>query len=411
LFANRLCPRFTMSSDSSEFVYMDNHATTRVDPRVVAAMLPYFTEIYGNPASTSHSFGWQAKEAVDAAREAIAAAIGAGAREIVFTSGATESCNLAIRGVAERHRRRGTHLVTVTTEHPAVLDPMDRLGRRGFEVTRLAVEQFGSDRAGRLDPDRVLDALRDDTLLVSVMLANNEIGVVQPLAEIAAICRPRGVLVHCDATQAVGKMPLDVHTLGIDLLSFSAHKFYGPKGVGALWVRRGSPSVRLEAQIAGGGHEAGLRSGTLNVAGIVGMARAIELCVADLPAEAARLAMLRDRLWAGIRGRVAGVSLNGPALDQPGLRLPNNLNVSFAYVSGEALLMNMRDVAVSSGSACTSANPEPSHVLRALGLDDDATRSSLRFGLGRFNTVEEVDFACQSVSEVVERLRKLGSVA
>jgi cysteine desulfurase len=396
---------------STRPIYLDNHATTRVDPRVVEAMLPYFTDIYGNAASTSHSFGWQAKEAVDAARETIAAAIGASPRELVFTSGATESNNLAIRGVAERHRRRGNHLVTVETEHRAVLDPIERLGRRGFEVTRLSVEQAGRPRAGVLDPERVRSALRDETLLVSVMLANNEIGVIQPLADIAAICRQRGVLVHCDATQAVGKIPIDVLELGIDLMSFSAHKLYGPKGVGALWVRRGPPPVRLEPQIAGGGHEGGLRSGTLDVPGIVGFARAVELCIEEMPRETPRLAGLRDRLWQGLAAELEGVSLNGPALELPGIRLANNLNVSFDYVSGEALLMNMKDVAVSSGSACSSANPEPSHVLKALGLSDDATRGSLRFGLGRFNTATEIETAIESVAGVVRRLRKLGSVA
>jgi cysteine desulfurase len=399
-------------------IYLDNHATTRVDPRVVEAMLPYFTETFGNPASTSHSFGWEAKDAVDQARETIAAAIGAVPREIVFTSGATESNNLAIRGVAERQNRRGNHLITVQTEHRAVLDPIARLGRRGCEVTHLGVEQAGSDCAGLVDAEKLRHALRDDTLLVSVMLANNEIGVIQPLAEIAAICRERGVLVHCDATQAVGKIPLDVKALGVDLMSFSAHKIHGPKGVGALWVRRGTPPVRLEPQIAGGGHETGLRSGTLNVPGIVGFARAAELCVEEMPQEQARLVDLRDRLYAGLMAELDGLTLNGPALadrsripSSAALRLAGNLNVSFAFVDGEALLMNMRDVAVSSGSACTSANPEPSHVLRALGLGDEATRSSLRFGLGRFNTSEEIEFAIQAVSHVVRRLRKLSSLA
>ena len=392
-------------------IYLDNHATTRVDPRVLEAMLPYFSQTYGNPASTSHSFGWEAKDAVDEARSTIAAAVGAKPREIVFTSGATESNNLAIRGVCERQNRRGNHLVTVRTEHRAVLDPLDRLSRRGFEVTYLDVEPAGSDRAGCLDAERLEAALRDDTLLVSVMLANNEIGVIQPLAEVGAVCRRRGVLVHCDATQAVGRLPVDVHALGIDLMSFTAHKIYGPKGIGALWVRRGSPQVRLEAQIAGGGHEGGLRSGTLNVPGIVGFARAIALCLEEMPSEQPRLRGLRDRLFAGLCEALDGVSLNGPALGAEGLRLAGNLNVSFDFVDGEALLMNMRGVAVSSGSACTSANPEPSHVLRALRLPDDAVRSSLRFGLGRFNTAEEIETAIQSVAEVVVRLRKLSSMA
>jgi cysteine desulfurase len=392
-------------------IYLDNHATTRVDPRVVEAMLPYFTENYGNSSSTSHSFGWAAKEAVDGARAVIAAAIGASDREVVFTSGATESNNLAIRGACERQNRRGNHLITVRTEHRAVLDPIERLGRRGFDVTLLDVEPNGSDRAGMLDLNRLEDALRDDTLLVSVMLANNEIGVIQPLAEIAAICHRRGASLHCDATQAVGRLRVEVHALGIDLMSFTAHKIYGPKGIGALWVRRSTPQVRLEPQIAGGGHEGGFRSGTLNVPGIVGFAKALELCLAEMPTEQPRLRELRDRLFAGLTSSVDGITLNGPALTPVSLRLAGNLNVSFAYVDGEALLMNLKTVAVSSGSACTSANPEPSHVLRGLGLPDDAVRSSLRFGLGRFNTAEDIDRAVPLVAEVVTRLRKLSSMA
>ena len=391
-------------------IYLDNHATTRVDPRVVEAMLPYFGEEYGNPASTSHAFGWQAKEAVDQAREQIALGIGASPREIVFTSGATESNNLAIRGVCERKNRRGNHLVTVRTEHKAVLDPIDRLSRRGFEVTILDVEPASSERAGGLDLNALAEALRDDTLLVSVMLANNEIGVLQPIAEIAALCKQRGALLHCDATQAVGRMPVDVGALGVDLMSFTAHKIYGPKGVGALWVRRSSPQVRLEPQIAGGGHEGGFRSGTLNVPGIVGFAKALELCLGEMTTEQHRLRALRDLLYTGLCQALDGVSLNGPALD-PSLRLAGNLNVSFDYVDGEALLMNLKDVAVSSGSACTSANPEPSHVLRALGLPDDAVRSSLRFGLGRFNTAEDIERTIPLVAGVVKRLRKLSSMA
>jgi cysteine desulfurase len=396
-------------------VYLDNQATTRVDDRVVAAMLPYFGEIYGNPASTGHSFGWQAKEAVDAARAQIAAAIGAREREIVFTSGATESNNLAIRGLAERPRRRGNHLISVSTEHKAVLDPIERLTRHGFEATILDVAQAPSPRAGELDLDQLADAIRADTLLVSVMLANNEIGIVQPLAEIGRLCRQRGVVLHCDATQAVGKLPVDVEALGVDLLSFTAHKIYGPKGVGALYVRRSTPHVRLEAQIAGGGHEHGLRSGTLNVPGIVGFAKAIELCLAEMEVEPTRLEGLRNRLFEGLSAALEDVSLNGPALQLAGrdggrLRLAGNLNLSFAYVDGEALMMSIRELAVSSGSACTSANPQPSHVLRALGIGDDATRSSLRFGLGRFNTTEDIEFAIAAVSEAVGRLRKLSSL-
>jgi cysteine desulfurase len=391
-------------------VYLDNHATTRVDPRVVEVMLPFFTTTYGNAASTSHAFGWEAREAVDAARNTIAQAIGASEREIVFTSGATESNNLAIRGLAERQRRKGNHLVTVTTEHKSVLDPIERLGRHGYEVTRLAVEQAPSPHAGVLNVDDVARALRDDTLLVSVMLANNEIGVIQKIAEIGAVCRSRGIIMHCDATQAVGKLPVNVTELGVDLMSFTAHKIYGPKGIGALYVRRSAPFVRLDAQIAGGGHEGGLRSGTLNVPGIVGFAKALSLCLEEMSRESTRLAELRDRLFNGLTQAIDDVTLNGPALDAPGFRLPNNLNVSFAHVDGEALLMNMGNLAVSSGSACTSANPEPSHVLRAIGLSEDATRSSLRFGLGRFTTPEEIDFAIQNVAEVVARLRQLSSL-
>ena len=398
----------------TDVVYMDNHATTRVDPRVVEAMLPCWGENYGNPGSVNHAFGWEAKAAVDAAREQIAAALGAQPREIVFTSGATESNNLALRGVAERTRRKGNHLVSVSIEHKAVLDPLEKLGRRGFAVTLLDVTQAGSERAGWLDPACVADALRDDTLLVSVMLANNEIGVIQPLAEIASACHERGVLLHCDATQAVGKIPVNVAALGVDLMSFTAHKLYGPKGIGALYVRRSNPPVRLAAQIDGGGQEGSMRSGTLNVPGIVGFAKALELCLAEMPAEQQRLARLRQRLHDGLISSVEGVTLNGPALDahdlqQPGLRLPGNLNLSFAWVDGEALMMAMKRLAVSSGSACTSANPEPSHVLRALGLSQDLTRASLRFGLGRFNSADDVEFAIQIVGEAVQRLRSLTS--
>ncbi|MEX2027113.1 MAG: aminotransferase class V-fold PLP-dependent enzyme, partial [Pirellulaceae bacterium] len=390
-------------------IYMDNHATTRVDPRVVEAMLPYFTETFGNAGSISHSFGQDAKREVDAARDSIAATLNASPREIVFTSGATESNNLAIRGLADRPRRKGDHIVSVTTEHKAVLDPLRRLARRGFEVTLLPVEQAGSPRAGWLVPEKVAEAIRDDTLLVSVMLASNEIGIIQPIAEIATICRERGVPLHCDATQAVGKIPVEVSSLGIDLMSFSAHKIYGPKGIGGLYVRRQAGGVRLEPLIDGGGQEGGLRSGTLNVPGIVGFAKALELCLADMPNEMLRLEELRQRLWDGLRTQVPEVLLNGPewsAADPP-LRLAGNLNCAFRFVDGEALMMNMKDVAVSSGSACTSANPEPSHVLRALGLSDDLVRSSLRFGLGRFNTTEEVDFTIQAVSKTARRLRGL----
>jgi len=392
-------------------IYLDNHATTRTDPRVVEAMLPYFTGTFGNPASTSHAFGWEAKEAVDRARETIAAAVGAKAREIIFTSGATESNNLAIRGVAERPGRKGRHLISVCTEHPAVLAPLEKLARRGFEVTLLPVTAAPQPQAGRILPEQVAGALRDDTILVSVMLANNEIGVIQPLAEIGRICQERGVPLHADAAQAVGKIPVDVEQLGVDLLSFTAHKIYGPKGIGALYVRRPSAKTRLEPLLDGGGHEGGLRSGTLNVPGIVGFARALELCLQELPQQPQRLRGLRDRLFQGLTSAISGVTLNGPELTLPELRLPGNLNVSIAYVEGEALLMNMKDLALSSGSACTSAHPEPSHVLRSLGLSEESTRGSVRFGLGRFNTAEEVEYAIHTVTDTVTRLRKMSSLA
>jgi cysteine desulfurase len=393
-------------------VYMDNHATTRVDPRVVEAMLPYFSEKFGNAGSVGHTFGDEARAAVDASRESIAAAIGADAKEIVFTSGATESNNLAIRGIAERDRRRGNHVVSVMTEHKAVLDPLARLTRRGYEATLLDVEQAGSPRSGWLDPSRVAAAVRDDTCLVSVMLANNEIGVIQPLAAIAAICKERGVILHCDATQAVGKIPVDVGRLNLDLMSFTAHKIYGPKGIGALYVRARNPIVRLDPQITGGGQQAGRRAGTLNVPGIVGFAKALELCVAELSTSMATLAQQRNRLAAGIVGELDDVQLCGPALDEryddgTPLRLPGNLDLSFGNVDGEALLLAMGNLAVSSGAACSATDPEPSHVLRALGLSEDAARSSLRFGLGRFNTAADVDFAVCQVVRAVRELRKL----
>ncbi|BBO32974.1 cysteine desulfurase family protein [Lacipirellula parvula] len=393
-------------------IYMDNHATTRVDPRVVEAMFPYFTEQYGNAGSIGHAFGEAAREAVEQSRTVIASAIGAEPEEIVFTSGATESNNLAIRGVAERPKRRGDHLVSVQTEHKAVLDPLARLARRGYDVTLLEVEPHGSSRAGWLDRQRVADVLRDDTALVSVMLANNEIGVLQPIAEIAAICRERGVTFHCDATQAVGKLPVDVRTLGVDLMSFTAHKMYGPKGIGALYVRRTRPAVRLEAQITGGGQQDGLRSGTLNVAGIVGFAAALQLCTLELPAEIERLAKLRDRLWQLLRSRIDGAELCGPNLTGQAatggpLRLPGNLDVAFGNVDGEALLLAMGNLAVSSGAACSSTDPSPSHVLLALGLTEDLARSTLRFGLGRFNTIAEVEAAAETVAAAVARLREL----
>ncbi len=398
-------------------IYLDNHATTRVDPRVMEAMCPYFTEIYGNPGSTTHGFGAAAKDAVDDARAKVAAAVGAKAKEIIWTSGATESNNLAIRGVAEKRAGapgtpgRGKHIVSVATEHPAVLDPLAKLAQRGFELTLLPVTASPDPQAGLIRIEQLAAAIRDDTILVSVMLANNEIGAIQPLVEIGQLCRQRGVLLHTDATQAVGKIPVDVEALGVDLMSFTAHKIYGPKGIGALYVRSRGPRVRIEPQIDGGGQEGGLRSGTANVPGIVGLARALELCLAELPAEASRLGGLRDRLFAGLSTGLSDVTLNGPALDLPGLRLPGNLNVSFGYVEGEALLMEMRDIALSTGSACTSAQPEPSHVLRNLGLSEDAVRGSLRFGLGRFTTAEEIEFVITRAVEGVARLRTMSSMA
>jgi cysteine desulfurase len=388
-------------------IYLDNHATTRVDARVVDAMVPYFTETYGNAGSTTHGFGRDARWAVNSARGRLADAIGASAREVLFTSGATESNNLALRGFAERNRARGRHIVSVTTEHPSVLDPLARLQREGFDVTLLPVIASPDEQAGRVRPEQVAEALRDDTILVSVMLANNEIGVIQPLDEIGRICRQRGVPLHTDATQAVGKIPVNVDQLQVDLMSFSAHKIYGPKGIGALYVRRRTPPVRLEPLVEGGGQESGLRSGTLNVPGIVGFARALELCIEEMPAEAERLRSLRDRLYQGLESSLSGVSLNGPALSPPEWRLPGNLNLSFAGIDGQTLLMNVEDLALSSGSACASDTPDPSHVLRNLGLSDEAARTSVRFGLGRFNSAEEIDYAVDVLTEAVRRLRAM----
>ncbi|PYT36772.1 MAG: IscS subfamily cysteine desulfurase [Acidobacteria bacterium] len=379
-------------------VYMDNHSTTRVDPRVVEAMLPCFDREYGNAASRTHSFGWRAEEAVTRARVQIARVIGADPKEIVFTSGATESNNLAIFGAFEALRAKGDHVVTGATEHNAVLDPIGSLGSRGARVTVLPV-----DRQGRVDPDDVRKAITARTILVSLMFANNEVGTIHPVAEIGRICKEKGVLFHSDAAQAVGKIRVDVQAEGIDLLSMSAHKVYGPKGIGALYVRRKSPRVILEPILHGGGHERGLRSGTLNVPGIVGFGAALEIAAASMPEESRRLRDLRDRLHRGILERVADVRLNG----HPTERLPHNLNLSFAYVEGEALLMALDDVAVSSGSACTSARKEPSHVLRAMGLSDDQAVTSIRFGLGRFNTQDEVDYVVDRVDGAVKRLRAI----
>jgi cysteine desulfurase len=378
-------------------IYMDYHATTPVDPRVLEAMLPYFKEDFGNAASKSHVFGWRAEEAVEAARAQVAALIGATPSEVIFTSGATESDNLALKGAAHFYQGKGKHLVTCRTEHKAVLDSMHALERQGFEVTFLPV---GAD--GRVDPDAVARALRPDTTLLSVMHANNETGVIHPLEEIGAIARERGVVFHTDAVQGVGKVPFHVDAVSADLVSITAHKMCGPKGVGALYVRR-RPRVRLVAEMDGGGHERGYRSGTLNVPGIVGLGAACAIAGAELGQEAARVLQLRERLRQGILAGVEQVTVNG-SLEH---RVPGNLNVSFAYVEGEALMMAIRDVAVSSGSACTSASLEPSYVLRAMGVSDELAHASIRFGLGRFTTEEEVDHVIGLVAEKVRKLRDM----
>jgi cysteine desulfurase len=381
-------------------IYMDNAATTACDPRVVQAMLPYFTQKFGNAASRNHSFGWEAEEAVEYAREQIAKLIGSKSeKEIVFTSGATESDNLAIKGVANFYRSKGDHIITCKTEHKAVLDTCKRLERNGFRVTYL-------DPApdGRVSAEVVKNALTDKTILVSLMLANNEIGTLHPIAEIGAVTRKAGVLLHCDAVQGVGKVEFDVEAMNVDLASISSHKMYGPKGVGALYVRRNKPRVRIVGEQDGGGHERGMRSGTLNVPNIVGFGKACELARAEWREDAARLLALRNRLRDRLFGALEQVHLNGA--DDP-YRLPGNLNVSFAFVEGEALLMAIKDVAVSSGSACTSASLEPSYVLRALGVDGELAHSSIRFGLGKWNTEEEVDYVSGLVVQQVERLREM----
>lgn len=379
-------------------IYLDNNSTTRVDPRVVQAMLPCFERDYGNAASTSHPFGWAARELVEAALETMAACLGCEPRELVMTSGATESINLAIKGAAPFLERRGRHAISARSEHKAGIDPLKRLEKQGWRVTWLT-----PDPTGLITAEQVAEAVADDTTFVSLMLANNEIGTIEPIGEIAAICRERGIVLHTDATQAIGKMAVHVDDLGVDLLSFSAHKFYGPKGVGGLFVRRRDRNVRLTPQIEGGGHQRGLRSGTLPVPGIVGMAEAMRLACEALPGEAARLARLRDLLEDLIRGSLDGVNVNGKIA----LRIPNTANLRFAGVAGEALMLAMRGVAVSSGSACSAADPEPSHVLRAIGLTDDEARGSLRFSLGRFTTEDEVRTAAARVIETVRSLREL----
>jgi cysteine desulfurase len=380
-------------------IFMDNHSTTPMDPRVLDAMLPYFVEKFGNAASRNHAFGWEAEEAVEQARKQIAKLIKADPKEIVFTSGATESDNLALKGVLEMYKEKGTHIITSTTEHRAVLDTAKSLEAKGLAtVTYLPVDKYG-----RVNPDDVRNAITDKTILISVMLANNEIGTINPIREIGKIAKEKGVLFHCDATQGVGKIPVDVQSMGIDLMSFSAHKIYGPKGVGALYVRKKSPRVRIVAQMDGGGHERGMRSGTLPVPLIVGFGKACELCELEMPAEAPRLAKMRDRLQTSIMTALEESYLNG----HPTERLPGNLNISFAYVEGESLLMGMKDIALSSGSACTSATLEPSYVLRALGVGVELAHSSIRFGLGRFNTEEEIDYTIKKVIEIVTKLREM----
>ncbi|MGH7251663.1 MAG: IscS subfamily cysteine desulfurase [Nitrospiraceae bacterium] len=380
-------------------LYLDNHATTPMDPRVLEAMLPYFVEKFGNAASRNHAFGWEAEEAVENARKQLARLIHADPKEIVFTSGATESDNLALKGVVEMYREKGDHIITGLTEHRAVLDTAKALEtKRGIKVTYLPV-----DKTGLVSPDDVRKAITDKTILISIMLANNEIGTINPMKEIGKIAKEKGILLHCDATQGVGKIPVDVQELGIDLMSFTAHKIYGPKGVGALYVRKKAPRVRIAPMIDGGGHERGMRSGTLPVPLIVGFGKACELCEQEMPTESVRLAKMRDRLQAGIMNSLEEVYLNG----HPTQRLPHNLNISFAYVEGESLLMGVKEIALSSGSACTSATLEPSYVLRALGVGSDLAHSSIRFGLGRFNTDEEIDYTIKRIIEIVTKLREM----
>jgi len=379
-------------------IYLDHHATTPLDPRVLEAMLPYFTQKFGNAASRGHRFGWEADQAVEQARRQIAGLIGASPQEIVFTSGATESDNLAIKGVAEAYADRGDHIITTAIEHKAVLDACKKLERRGCRVTCLPV---GPD--GLVDPGAVRAAIGERTVLVSIMYANNEVGTIQPVAEIGGICKERGVLFHSDAVQAVGKTPVDVDADNIDLLSISAHKMYGPKGVGALYVRRRNPRVQLAAQMDGGGHERGARAGTLNVPGIVGLGEACAIAGREMPEESGRLRHLRDRLRASLEAGLDEVAVNG-SLEHG---LPHSLNMSFAGVEAESLMMGMSEVALSSGSACTSASMEPSYVLRAMGVADELAHCSIRFGLGRFNTGQEVDYAAARAIEVVKKLREL----
>ncbi|OFV92724.1 MAG: IscS subfamily cysteine desulfurase [Acidobacteria bacterium RIFCSPLOWO2_12_FULL_54_10] len=379
-------------------IYMDNHATTPVDPRVLAAMLPYFQEHFGNASSHSHAFGWRAKQAVDEARQQVAALLSAKAQEIIFTSGATESNNLALKGASEMYRDRGNHIITSVTEHKSVLDCCRRLEKSGFEITYLPVDGFGC-----ISLESIRRAITSRTILISIMAANNEIGAIQPIAAIGEIARENGILFHTDAAQTVGKIPLDVEKMGIDLLSFTGHKLYAPKGVGALFVRSENPSVRLVPLLDGGGHEGGLRSGTLNVPGIVGLGEACRICLDEMPAESARLSALRDKLQAGIFSALDAVTLNG----YPANRLPHNLNITFDGLDAESLMLSLSDIALSTGSACRSAGHEASYVLKAIGLSDDLAHSTLRFGLGRFTTEEEVNYVLGRVVEAVRQLRDL----
>ena len=381
-------------------IYLDNHATTQVDPRVLQAMLPFFSEKFGNAASRSHQFGWEGEQAVEAAREQIAKLVGAGAKEIIFTSGATESDNLAIKGVAEACRDKGDHIITVASEHKAVLDSCKHLEKQGYRVTYLSV---ASD--GLLSLDDLKAAFGDKTILVTVMYANNEVGVVQPVAEIGRLCHERGVLFHCDAVQAIGKIPVDVNRDGIDLMSITAHKLYGPKGTGALYVRSKIPHVQVAAQIDGGGHEHGMRSGTLNVPGIVGLGKACELAMEEMPMESPRIAALRDKLKHQLEENLDDVHVNG-SIEH---RLPGNLNIRFGGVDSESLLMGINDIAVSTGAACTAAKIEPSYVLKAMGLTDEQANSTLRFGIGRFNTEAEIDYTAERLIDTVKKLRELSS--
>ncbi|MEK6798975.1 MAG: IscS subfamily cysteine desulfurase [Planctomycetota bacterium] len=381
-----------------KLIYLDNNATTPVDPRVLEAMLPYFKEKFGNAASRNHPFGWAAEEAVEKARGQVASVINASSKEIIWTSGSTEGNNTAIQGVARMYADKGKHIITNKIEHKAVIDPCKYLETQGYEVTWLE-----PDRKGRVSAEEVRKAIRDDTILVSIMFANNEIGTINPIGGIGAVCKARNVIFHTDATQAFGKIPIDVEAMGVDLLTLSAHKVYGPKGVGALYVRRKKPRVRLEPLIHGGGHERGMRSGTLNVPGIVGCGAAAEVALKEMPTESARLIRLRDRMWAGLSEHLTDIHVNGD-LEH---RLPNTLNVSFLYVEGESLMMGFSDIAVSSGSACTSASLEPSYVLKGLGLGDDIAHSSIRFSLGRFTTEEEIDHTIKQVVAAVNHLRML----